>query len=98
MPQLSLRDTIGAIRQELTQSILAARDAEVRFEVGEINLEFHVEIERSVEGRAGIHFWVVELGATADQSSKTTHRVSIQLKPVGRDGAPILTGAREAPE
>ena len=98
MNRLSLNDTIGAIRSELAQSILAAQDEEIRFELGEIDLEFQIEIERNAEGSGGIRFWIVEFGAKASQSSTVTHRVSLKLKPISNDGRPILTGAQEIPE
>lgn len=98
MDRLSLKDTIGAIRSELTQSILAAQDEEIRFELGQIDLEFEIEIERNVEGSGGVSFWIVTLGAKANKTSTTTHRVSLKLKPVSHDGGPILTGAPEIPE
>jgi hypothetical protein len=96
--RIELKDSIAALRKELTESIIASQGEGLRFEVGEVMLEFHVEVERSVEGKGGIKFWVVELGAGAADKDKAIHKVSIPLKPVRRDGKPVLTGSNEIPE
>jgi hypothetical protein len=97
MDKLSLKDTIGAIRLQLTDSIRAAQSEELRFEVGEIALEFEVQVERTGEGTAGVKFWVVELGGKVGGSSSVTHRVSMHLKPVSSDGSPVITGVDQIP-
>jgi len=58
----------------------------------------HVEVERSLEAKGGIKFWVVELGGGGGDKNKSIHKVSIPLKPVRRDGKPVLTGSDEVPE
>jgi len=94
MERIGLKDAIGALRAELSESIMAASGEELRFQVGEISLEFKVEVERTVEGSGGIKFWVVEAGGKGSLASSTTHTVSIPLKPVTGDGQPVLTGGR----
>ncbi len=96
MPQIELKEAIATLRQELVESIVASRGEALRFEVGEISLEFQVEIERSAEGKGGIKFWVAEMGAGATLKDKHLHKVTIPLKPVRQDGKPILTGSTDA--
>jgi len=98
MNRIELKDSIAALRKELIESILAAQGEGLRFEVGEVTMEFHVEVERSVEGKGGIKFWVVELGAGGTDKDKAIHKVTIPLKPVRADGRPVLTGGSEVPE
>ncbi len=99
MAQIGLKEAIAALRQELIESIVAAQGEKLRFEVGEVMMEFHVEVERSVEGKGGIKFWVVELGGGAGSKDKAIHKVTIPLKPVRQDGRPVLTGdTDEVPE
>jgi hypothetical protein len=92
MMRIGLKDAITALRTELSESISAALPEELRFEVGEITLEFKVEVERTGEASAGIKFWVVDVGGKGTQSSGTTHTITIPLKPITRGGQPILTG------
>jgi len=97
MEPIGLKEAIGALRMELSESILAAGEEALLFEVGQIALEFQVEIERTVEGSGGLKFWVVELGGKGSRSVTNTHTITIPLKPV-IDGGPVLTGGNKSPE
>ena len=92
MERIGLKEAVGALRKELSDSITDAVGKELRFEVGGITLEFQVEVERTAEGKGGIKFWVVDLGGKLSQASTTTHRITVPLKPVTEDGEPVLTG------
>lgn len=96
--RIGLQEAIAALRAELIESVEVSRGERLRFEVGEITMEFQLEVERSVEAKGGIQFWVVELGAGGAVKDKDVHKVVIPLKPVRADGKPILTGSDEVPE
>jgi len=96
--RIGLKDAIAALRGELIESIITAQGERLRFEVGEITMEFQVEVERSAEARGGIKFWVVEVGTGGAVKGKDVHRVVIPLKPVRADGKPVLTGSDDIPE
>ena len=46
MEPIGLQDAIEALRKELSASIVAAADEELRFEVGQITIEMQVAVER----------------------------------------------------
>lgn len=94
MYRIGLKEAIEALRVELSESIQASVDKSLHFEVEQINLEFQVEIEKSGEASGEISFWVAKLGAKGTLSSTNTHTVNLQIKPVGSDGSPVLTGTR----
>ena len=96
--RIGLKETITALRAELIESVVASQGERLRFAVGEITMEFQIEVERSAEANGGIQFWVVELGAGGATKDKDVHKVVIPLKPVRADGKPILTGSDEVPE
>jgi hypothetical protein len=99
MERVGLKEAIEALRTELSASILEAADKDLRFEVGEISMEFQFEVERAVEGSTGIKFWVVELGGKGSRTTTSVHTVTIPLKPVSQDGtSPVLTGSETAPD
>src|SRR5262249_43683374 len=98
MERIGLKDAIAALREELSEAVLAAANEKLRFQVGEISMEFKVEVERGVEGSAGIKFWVMELGAKGSLSSTHTHTLTIPLKPLNENMQPVLTGSSEVPE
>lgn len=96
--RIGLQEAIAALRAELIESVIASQGERLRFEVGEITMEFQIEVERSIEAKGGIQFWVVELGAGGAAKDRDVHKVVIPLKPVRADGKPILTGSDEVPE
>lgn len=98
LSRIGLREAVDALRKELSESIVAAADEELRFQVGEVAFQFQFEVERKAEGSGGIRFWVVELGGTASRSSTVTHSITIPLMPVRKDGGPVLTGTPDAPD
>jgi hypothetical protein len=97
MASIGLKEAVEALRAELNASILAAGNESLRFEVGQITMEFQVGIERTSEGSGGIKFWVVELGGKVGDKSTEIHKVTIPLQPM-RDGRPVLTGSDEIPK
>jgi Trypsin-co-occurring domain 2 len=98
MNRIGLKDAIEALRVELGESVLVSEGKEVRFEVGEIEMEFQVAVEQTTEGKGGIKFWVVELGANVADKTSNSHKIKIPLKPVWKDGSPIKTGSKVIPE
>ena len=96
--RIGLQEAIAALRAELIESVVASHGERLRFEVGEITMEFQVEVERDIEANGGLKFYVVELGARGTEKAKDVHKVVIPLKPVRADGKPILTGSDEVPE
>jgi Trypsin-co-occurring domain 2 len=98
MERIGLKEAIGALRSELSESILAAADEDLQFQVPDVSMEFQVELEKSAGGSGGIKFWVVELGGEASRTSTVTHSLSLSLKPVTADGKPVLTGGRSVPD
>ncbi len=101
--RIGLQEAIAALRAELIESVVASQGEQLRFEVGEITMEFQIEVERSAEAKGGIKFWVVELGAGGAMKDKDVHKVIIPLKPadfrLGSDNPePIFTGSDEARE
>jgi hypothetical protein len=96
--KVGLRETLEALRVELSKSILAAEGEQIRFEVGEIELEVQFVVEQSKEGKGGLKFWVVEMGGGVTNKDTITHRIKILLKPIGEDGKPVLTGSDDIPD
>ncbi len=89
--RLGLANVIAALRSELTEAMGQAKDQALKFEVGEINLEFHVEVDREIGAEGKIRFWVVELGADGKLSSASTQTIQVKLTPVNAAGGPVLT-------
>ena len=62
--QLGLAETMEALRAELAQAAATGAAAGFQFPVAGVQLEFHVGVTKTVEGKAGVKFYVVELGGS----------------------------------
>ncbi|MDB9434377.1 trypco2 family protein [Microcystis aeruginosa] len=96
--KVGLRETLEALRVELSKSILASEGEQIRFEVGNIELEVQFVVEQSKEGKGGLKFWVVEMGGGVTNKDTITHKIKIPLKPIWKDGKPVLTGSDDIPD
>src|ERR1700691_5073444 len=64
--------------------------AGVQFPVAGVQLEFHVVVTKSGEGRAGVKFWVVELGGAGSYTREEIQTVTVTLgAPVDQSGDPV---------
>ncbi|MEU6854984.1 trypco2 family protein [Actinacidiphila alni] len=78
---IELADAVDAIRQGLTAGAARGAGQAIRFEVGEIHMEFAVTLERTRGGRGGVKAWVIDAGADATRTTGRTHTVSFTLRP-----------------
>jgi hypothetical protein len=94
--QIGLVDVVQALRSELARASAQAADADIRFPVGQITLEFQVGVTRSAEAQGGIRFWVLELGTAAGVATESVQKVTIVLEPpVDAYGQPIKVTSAE---
>ncbi|MGK7886309.1 MAG: trypco2 family protein [Crocosphaera sp.] len=95
--KIGLKETLEALRVELSESILVAEGKQIRFEVGEIDLEFQIVVEKSQEGKGQAKFWVVEMGGGITDTNAMVHKMKISFKPIWKNGEPVWTGSDEIP-
>ncbi|MFF8275169.1 trypco2 family protein [Streptomyces lateritius] len=97
MTDIELADAIASIRDQLIEAAGRATGRPVAFEVGDIEMEFTVELRKEVKGGGKVKAWVVEAGADASRSRGETHRVSFTLKPRNaQTGGAWLVGNADA--
>ncbi|WP_236243263.1 trypco2 family protein [Streptomyces sp. CC228A] len=99
---IELADAIAAVRDQLLEAAQRATGQPVSFEMGDIEMEFTIELRREVTGATRAKAWVVEAGTDDTRAPGRTHRVSLTLKPqdartgrpwkVGNDGAMVDAG------
>ena len=95
MEQIGLRETIEALREELSAAMVSGADAEIQFPVGEVELEVNVGVTRTADAKGGVRFWVLELGAGGSRASESVQRITVKLEPpVDRTGAPVKVARR----
>jgi hypothetical protein len=78
---IPLREAIRALRAEIAEAMDEGQNEDIRFEAGDIDLEFQVEVrqEKDLSLGANIYFFVLHAGAA--KSTALTHKVKMTLKP-----------------
>lgn len=105
---IELAEAVRAIRAGLTDAAAAGAGEDLAFDVGDIALEFTVELRRDAKAGGKVKAWIVEAGADASHATARTHRVAFALTPkdrhtgdgwkVGNDRAAGLSGFGPAAE
>jgi hypothetical protein len=83
---IGLAEAIGRVRTELEDARVRGEGEELRFRLGEVSLEFGVELKREGGAEAGIKLWVVSVGAKGGVSSAHTNKVTVKMVPQVRSG------------
>ncbi|MFB0626319.1 trypco2 family protein [Streptomyces sp. AB3(2024)] len=97
---IELASVIRDLREELGRAIVAAEGEALRFELGPIELELSVALERSGRAGAKVRFWVVESDAEAAVGAASAQRISLALQPAlaGSHATPFISGSADAHE
>ena len=97
--RIPLASAIEALRGELVDAVRSSEGEEIRFALGDVELELQVAVEAKVEGQAGIKFWLVSLGGGGTRSSGDTQTIRLTLTAMRNtpDGlqSPGLVGSRQ---
>lgn len=89
---IELADVIQQLRQELDRARLASESEDLRFELGPIDLEVTVGLEKDARAGTRIRFWVADMNADGRITSNSAQRIKLTLRPLltaaTDDGAP----------
>lgn len=78
---IELAEVISELRSELDRARTSGTDDGLRFELGPIDLEVTVGLEKKGGAGAKVRFYVIELGGEGELTSTTTQRIRLTLKP-----------------
>ncbi|ROQ68067.1 hypothetical protein EDD93_2520 [Streptomyces sp. 840.1] len=78
---IELADAVESVRNQLIEAATRGTGRPLAFEVGDIQMEFTLELRKEVKGSARVKAWVVEAGADAGRATGHTHKVAFTLKP-----------------
>jgi hypothetical protein len=78
---VELAELIGRLRSELTEAMTSGENAELKFELGPVELELTVAVEKEAKPGAKVKFWVVEAGADTRAAKTTTQKIKLVLDP-----------------
>jgi hypothetical protein len=79
--RIGLADTVQAIRDELEEAAGRASTSQVRFAVGELQLEFTVEVRTDQKTKGGFKIWVLSGDMAQETGQVTTQRIQVTLTP-----------------
>jgi len=100
MEQLELAETVEALRAELARAAAAGAEAGFQFPVAGVELQFHVAVTKAGEGKAGVRFYVVELGGGGSYAREEIQTVTVRLGPPvdqNGDSVKIYRGSAQKP-
>ncbi|MFE2997230.1 trypco2 family protein [Nocardia sp. NPDC059246] len=78
---VGLAEAIASVRAELEQARRGGEGREIQFRVGEVNLDFQVEVSREAGAEAGVKVWVVTAGVKGKVADRHSHTVRVTLVP-----------------
>ena len=92
--RIELAQVISQLREELDTARRAGQGEDLRFELGPVELELMVAVDRQGGPDAKVRFWVIELGASGKVASQATQRIKLILDPreSGQEGRPLIAG------
>jgi Trypsin-co-occurring domain 2 len=94
--RIELAQVISQLREELDTARRAGQDEDLRFELGPVELELMVAVDRQGGPDAKVRFWVIELGASGKVASQATQRIKLILDPresgQKKDRRPLIAG------
>ena len=90
---IPLAEAISALREQLAIAVADGEAKGIKFEVGPVELEFSVVVEREGEGNGKVSFkildWGFEGGGGGKLGDKRTQSIKLTLKPVGAAGGKL---------
>ncbi|MFC7220132.1 trypco2 family protein [Streptomyces polyrhachis] len=97
---VELADVIAQLRSELNRAVSEGADQGLRFQLGMVNVELEVVVERSREAGGKARFWVLDAQGSARSTRLSTQRLTLALQPTHSDtpGAPVLISDDQLPD
>ncbi|MFH8973556.1 trypco2 family protein [Streptomyces sp. NPDC017890] len=78
---IELADMVRELRDQLNCALAGAGTGPIRFELGPVEIEATVAIDRAGGAAGKVNFWVVEANSDVSVASNRTHRVTLTLQP-----------------
>ena len=80
-PTMELADAVEAIREQLIQATIRGASKDLKFTLGQVELEFAVSLTRDSKAAGGIKVWVLNIDGSTGESVASTHRIKVTLQP-----------------
>jgi hypothetical protein len=90
-PGIPLSKAIQDLRAELLQVVAEGEGKDLRFKLQPIELELQLAVTWSGEAKAGVKFWVIELGGTGSTERGSTQKLKLMLDPIYKGGGALVS-------
>jgi hypothetical protein len=87
---MDLAEAVQALRGQLHEAMQQGAGDAIAFELGDVELEFHVELTTTLGARGQARFVVLSADANLSRSSARTHTVRLTLKPRADTGDAVV--------
>jgi hypothetical protein len=82
---------LAEMLSDLRAALIKARDEgegkDLRFDIMDVEIEVALATTKEADGKGGVKFWVYNAEAGVKAAQATTHRLKLNLRPTGADGA-----------
>ncbi|WP_026425706.1 trypco2 family protein [Actinokineospora inagensis] len=96
--RMDLVELVGHLREQLADAVEAGAGADLRFEVGAVEVEVSVVVEREAKAGGKAKFWVVEAGTDAKLAHHHTQRIKLSLTPTRGQESVAIAGVEAGAE
>ncbi|MCP4407995.1 MAG: hypothetical protein GY807_09610 [Gammaproteobacteria bacterium] len=99
MQKIKLSEMLVNLRQELVEAQKIAAKEDLKFNVGDIEVELQFTTTMEAQGKGGVKFWVYNAEAGGKLSSQTLHKIKLSLKPELPGGGDVkISDKRKRPK
>jgi hypothetical protein len=77
----ALAEVVANLRAELNEAMQASADEDLLFELGTVELQLTVGVDKETKPGRRSSFWVLEVGAETTLGSSSTQRIKLTLDP-----------------
>lgn len=89
MADIELADAIRDLRTQLSRAAKEAKESDIKFELGPIELELKVAAKKEAGADAGVKWLVFNAGAKANFAAEATQTIKLTLNPQDSQGNTI---------
>ncbi len=83
---IELAEMIGKLRGELQKAQTQGQDEDLKFRIGDIEVELQIGVTREAGAKGGVKFWVYNAEAEGKLASETVQKLRLKLKPEYKKG------------
>jgi len=89
MAAIELAEMIKSLRSELEKAQAEGDGKDVRFLVGDVDLELQVGLSQKGGVGGKVDFWVYSAEASGELAKQTTQTIKLKLIPVGKNDSKV---------